>query len=140
VGFDFREEGRDRVYNTFNAHRLLHWAGLAGAQRQHALKKALLTAYFSEGRSPEDPEVLVEAAGQAGLDRDGARKILAGDEYAREVREREQLFLDLGIHAVPAVIINDRHLIQGGQPPELFEQALRQVAAAPDGDQPLTGP
>jgi predicted DsbA family dithiol-disulfide isomerase len=140
VGFDFREEGRDRVYNTFNAHRLLHWAGLAGADFQHALKKALLRAYFSEGRSPEDPAVLVEAAGQAGLDRDRARTILAGDEYAREVREREQFFLDLGIHAVPAVIINDRHLIQGGQPPELFEQALRQVAAAADSDQPPAGP
>ena len=132
LGFDFREEGRGRVYNTFNAHRLLHWAGLDGADRQHALKKALLKAYFSEGRSPADPEVLVEAAGQAGLDRDRARQILEGDEYAREVREREQFFLDLGIHAVPAVIINDRHLIQGGQPPELFEQALRQVAAAPE--------
>ena len=132
LGFDFREEGRGRVYNTFNAHRLLHWAGLDGADRQHALKKALLKAYFSEGRSPADPEVLVEAAGQAGLDRDRARQILVGDEYAGEVREREQFFLDLGIHAVPAVIINDRHLIQGGQPPELFEQALRQVAAAPE--------
>ena len=140
VGFDFREEGRSRIYNTFNAHRLLHWAGLAGAQHQHALKKALLKAYFSDGRSPEDPEVLVEAAGQAGLDPAGAREILEGDEYAREVREREQFFLDLGIHAVPAVIINDRHLIQGGQPPELFEQALRQVAAAPQGDQPAGAP
>ena len=134
VGFDFREEGRGRIYNTFNAHRLLHWAGLAGAARQHALKKALLKAYFGEGRSPEDPGVLVEAAGQAGLDPARARQILEGDEYAREVREREQFFLDQGIHAVPAVIINDRHLIQGGQPPELFEQALRQVAAVPEGD------
>jgi predicted DsbA family dithiol-disulfide isomerase len=51
--------------------------------------------------------------------------------YAREVRESEQRFQELGIHAVPAVIINDRHLIQGGQPPEMFEQALRQIAAAP---------
>jgi predicted DsbA family dithiol-disulfide isomerase len=131
VGFDFREEGRGRIYNTFNAHRLLHWAGLQDPGRQHALKKALLKAYHGEGRSPEDVTVLLDAVGQAGLDTARAREILAGDEYAREVRESEQLFQELGIHAVPAVIINDRHLIQGGQPPEMFEQALRQIAAAP---------
>jgi predicted DsbA family dithiol-disulfide isomerase len=131
VGFDFREEGRGRIYNTFNAHRLLHWAGLQDAGRQHALKKALLKAYHGEGRSPEDVAVLLDAVAQAGLDTARAREILAGDEYAREVRESEQRFQEMGIHAVPAVIINDRHLIQGGQPPEVFEQALRQVAAAP---------
>jgi predicted DsbA family dithiol-disulfide isomerase len=131
VGFEFREEGRGRIYNTFNAHRLLHWAGLQDAGRQHALKKALLKAYHGEGRSPEDVAVLLDAVAQAGLDTARAGEILAGDEYAREVRASEQLFQEMGIHAVPAVIINDRHLIQGGQPPEVFEQALRQVAAAP---------
>ena len=129
LGFDFRKEGRGRIYNTFNAHRLLHWAGETGAERQRALKKALLKAYFTDGRSPEAIDVLVDAASQAGLDPARAREILEGDEYAAQVREREQFFLDHGIHAVPAVIINDRHLIQGGQPPEVFEQALRQVAA-----------
>lgn len=129
VGFEFRKEGRSRVYNTFNAHRLLHWAGLEGADRQQALKKALLGAYFTEGRSTADPEVLARAATAAGLDATRALEILAGDEYATEVRERERFFTDHGIHAVPSVIVNDRHLIQGGQPPEVFEQALRQIAA-----------
>jgi predicted DsbA family dithiol-disulfide isomerase len=131
VGFEFREEGRGRIYNTFNAHRLLHWAGLQDASRQHALKKALLTAYHGQGRSPEDLEVLLDAVRQAGLDPARAREILDSDEYAREVRESEQRFQELGIHAVPSVIVNDRHLIQGGQPPEMFEQALRQIAAEP---------
>jgi predicted DsbA family dithiol-disulfide isomerase len=131
VGFDFREEGRGRIYNTFDAHRLLHWAGLQDAARQLALKLALLKAYHGQGRSPEDPEVLHDAERQAGLDPERAREILQGEAYAREVRESEQHFQELGIHAVPAVIINDRHLIQGGQPPEVFEQALRQIAAAP---------
>jgi predicted DsbA family dithiol-disulfide isomerase len=131
VGFKFREEGRGRIYNTFDAHRLLHWAGLQDASRQHALKKALLTAYHGQGRSPEDLEVLLDAVRQAGLDPARAREILQGDEYAREVRESEQRFQALGIHAVPSVIINDTHLIQGGQPPEMFEQALRKIAAEP---------
>jgi predicted DsbA family dithiol-disulfide isomerase len=131
VGFEFREEGRGRIYNTFNAHRLLHWAGLQDASRQHALKKALLTAYHGQGRSPEDLEVLLDAVRQAGLDPARAREILDSDEYAREVRESEQRFQELGIHAVPSVIINDSHLIQGGQPSEMFEQALRRIAAEP---------
>jgi predicted DsbA family dithiol-disulfide isomerase len=131
VGFEFRQQGRDRIYNTFNAHRLLHWAGTLGADRQHALKKALLKAYFTEGRSPEETRVLIDAAAQAGLDPARAADILEGDDFAGEVREREKFFQDHGIHAVPAVIVNDRHLIQGGQPPEVFEQALRQIAAQP---------
>jgi predicted DsbA family dithiol-disulfide isomerase len=129
VGFEFRKEGRGRIYNTFDAHRLLHWAGLEGAERQRALKKALLKAYFTDGRSPGDREVLAQAAAEAGLDAARARKILDGDEFAADVREREEFYLNHGIHAVPAVIVNDRHLIQGGQPPEVFEQALRQIAA-----------
>jgi predicted DsbA family dithiol-disulfide isomerase len=129
VGFEFRKEGRDRIYNTFDAHRLLHWAAQEGGERQRALKKALLAAYFTEGRSPGDHDVLVQATAKAGLDVVRAREILAGDEFAAEVREREQFYQGHGIHAVPAVIVNDRHLIQGGQPPEVFEQALRQIAA-----------
>ena len=131
VGFDFRREGRGRIYNTFDAHRLLHWAGLESARQQHALKKALLGAYFTEGRSPADYGVLLDAVERAGLDRERARAVLESGEFSGEVREQERFFTENGIHAVPAVIINDRHLIQGGQPPEVFEQALRQIAAQP---------
>jgi predicted DsbA family dithiol-disulfide isomerase len=129
VGFEFRKEGRDRIYNTFNAHRLLHWAGLEDAGKQHALKKALFKAYFTDGRSPEDTQVLLDGVQAVGLDVPRAREILAGDEFAAEVREQEEFYHRHGIHAVPAVIVNDRHLIQGGQPPEVFEQALKQIAA-----------
>jgi len=133
LGFTFRKEGRDRIYNTFDAHRLLHWAGLptthpAGLQR--ALKKALLQAYFSHGESPGSHELLLRLCGEVGLDVARANQILAGDEYAVEVRERERLYTDAGIHSVPAVIVNEKHLISGGQPVEVFEQALRQIAAA----------
>jgi predicted DsbA family dithiol-disulfide isomerase len=133
VGFDFRKEGRDRIYNTFNAHRLLHWAGLEDARRQLALKKALFKAYFTDGRSPEDEQVLLDCVANAGLDVARAREILSSDEYAQEVRGQEEFYTSHGIHAVPAVIVNDRHLIQGGQPPEVFEQALRQIASTAAG-------
>lgn len=128
VGFEFRKEGRGRVWNTFDSHRLLHWAGLHGAGPQHALKKELLKAYHGEGRSPADPGVLLAAAEAAGLDREEAAEVLASGRYAEEVRDREAFYTGHGIHAVPSVIVNDRHLIQGGQPPEMFEQALRQIA------------
>ena len=128
VGFQFRKEGRGRVWNTFDAHRLLLWAGEQGPRQQRDLKMALLKAYHGEGRSPADHQVLAEVVESVGLDRRQAEEVLAGDRYANEVREREQEFQSMGIHAVPSVIVNNRHLIQGGQPPELFEQALRQVA------------
>ena len=125
VGFAFGE--RAHVWNTFDAHRLLYWAGLEGKQR--ALKHALLQAYHGAGRNPGAHDVLVELAGAVGLDPQRAREILASGEYTAEVRERERHWQELGIHSVPAVIVDDRHLIQGGQPPEVFESALRELAA-----------
>ncbi|MBK6008558.1 DsbA family oxidoreductase [Ramlibacter ginsenosidimutans] len=128
VGFQFRKEGRGRVWNTFDAHRLLYWAGEQGAQQQRDLKMALLKAYHGEARNVADPAVLAEVAASVGLDRQEAADVLASGRYADEVRAQEEHFQGLGIHAVPSVIINNRHLIQGGQPPEMFEQALRQLA------------
>ena len=128
VGFSFGT--RSRVWSTFDAHRLLCWAeasGPAGAQAR--LKHALLTAYHGQGRNPSDREVLVELATGAGLDPERARQILAGNEYAAEVREQEQFWQRAGIHSVPAIVIDRQHLISGGQPPEVFEQAIRRIAA-----------
>ena len=129
VGFEFRKEGRGRVWNTFDAHRLLHWAGLQGAGGQRALKLALLKSYHGQGRSPAEPEVLLDAVAEAGLDREAARKVLEDERrYAKDVRDQEHHWHQLGIHAVPSVVLNDKWLVQGGQPPEVFEQALRQAA------------
>ena len=130
VGFAFSEGGRRRVYNTFDAHRLLHWAELEGVEPQTALKKALLKACHTDGENPSDPEVLVRLSTESGLDPVRARAILAGDEYAAETRQRERMYTDAGIHSVPAIIIDDKHLISGGQPVEVFERALRQIAGA----------
>jgi predicted DsbA family dithiol-disulfide isomerase len=129
VGFDFGLGKRSRVYNTFDAHRLLHWAGLQGAEQQRALKHALFKAYFTDGENPGAPDVLLHAAAAAGLEVDRAREVLASGAYASEVREAERFYQSQGIHSVPAVIIDDRHLISGGQPAAVFEQALRQIAA-----------
>lgn len=130
VGFEFRMDRRSRTWNTFDAHRLLHWAGEQGSpSQQRTLKHALLGAYFTDGENPGDREVLLRCAERAGLDAARAAAVIDADEFADAVRERERFYLQAGIHSVPAVIVNDRHLIQGGQPPEVFEQALRQIAA-----------
>ena len=126
VVFDFN--ARSRIWNTFDAHRLLHWAGLEA--HQVALKHALLRAYFSEGCNVSDHEALANIAATVGLDVDRARALLASDEYGAEVREAEQFFLRNGISGVPAVIIEQKHLVSGGQPVEVFERALREIAAA----------
>jgi predicted DsbA family dithiol-disulfide isomerase len=126
LGFTFNMDKRSRIYNTFDAHRLLHWAELEG--RQHALKQTLFAAYFTEGRNPSDREVLIDVATQAGLDPVHAREVLESGRYADEVREREHFYGRQGIHAVPSVIVNDKYLIQGGQPVGAFEQALRKIA------------
>lgn len=135
LGFKFSaaEEtggGRSRIYNTFDAHRLLHWAALVSPAKQKALKEALFQAYFTDGQSPGSYEVLVRVATEVGLDGAKAQEILDTGAYADDVREREQFYQEQGIHSVPAIIINGKHLISGGQPVEVFEQALRQIAAA----------
>ena len=128
LGFTFNMDRRSRIYNTFDAHRLLHWAELE--DKHLALKQVLLRAYFTDGEDVSAHDTLVRLAGEAGLDTQRAQQILASDAYTTEVRAQEQFFQSRGIHSVPATIINGQHLISGGQPPEAFEQALRQIAAA----------
>ena len=131
LGFVFDFNARSRIWNTFDAHRLLHWAGIEGGQR--ALKHALLQAYFSEGRNVSDHATLVDIASDAGFDAERAQAILASNEYAAEVREAERFFTRNGINGVPAVIIERKHLVSGGQPVEVFERALREIAAGLPG-------
>ncbi len=127
VGFTFGD--RSRVWNTFDAHRLLYWAAEVDNKKQRALKHALLRAYHGDGRNPGAKDVLLELASEVGLDANAAHAILESDTYTRQVRDAENFWQQNGIRAVPSVIINDKHLIQGGQPAEVFEQAIRQIAA-----------
>ncbi|WP_295993850.1 DsbA family oxidoreductase [Rugamonas sp.] len=127
AGFTFNMDKRSRIYNTFDAHRLLYWAGVEGQQRQ--LKHALFAAYFTDGEDPSSHEVLARVAGTVGLNEGEALAVLRSDRYADEVHERERFFQRHGINSVPAVIINERHLISGGQPAHVFEKALRQIMA-----------
>ena len=130
VGFEFNPEGRGRIWNTFDAHRLLYLAELEGdLVQQAALKKAFLSACHTRSESMSDKAVLRACAVEVGLDEERVNAVLNSDEFAAQVRERQGYYTSQGITSVPAVIINERHLISGGQPAEAFEQALRQIAA-----------
>lgn len=130
VGFEFNPAGRGRIWNTFDAHRLLFLAELEGSlEQQAALKKAFLSACHTRSESMSDKAVLIACAVESGLDEKRVSAVLDTDEFNAQVRERQGFYTSNGITSVPAVIINERHLISGGQPAEAFEQALRQIAA-----------
>lgn len=130
-GFDMRMGPDSRIWNTFDAHRLLHWAHeTGGTSAQRALKEALFRTHFTDNRSLTDPQVLADAAAAAGLERARAVEVLSDDLYAPEVRAAQALWRARGISAVPAVVIEGQYLISGGQPAEVFAEALRKVAAA----------
>lgn len=125
VGFTFGP--RNHVWNTFDAHRVLHWATKEG--HGLALKRELLRAYHAEGRNPAAPEVLVELAGKVGLDAALAKQVIESSEFADAVRERERFWIQQGVRGVPFVVIDNKYAIEGAQPPEAYEQAIRQIVA-----------
>lgn len=129
AGVDMSGRG-DRLYDTFDAHRLLHWAGTLGTQLP--LKRALLEAYFARGENVSDPDVLAAAAARAGLDAEEARAVLSDGRFADDVHEAEAHWRGEGVLSVPTIILDGRFVIPGAQAPERLEKALRRrVEATP---------
>ena len=128
AGFEFHPDGRKRVYNTFHAHRLLYWAAKDhGLQKQAALKKELLITYFCLAVNLDDHANVLDAVKRAGLDIARAQQILEGEEFSKEVRDEEATYTNAGIHSVPAIILNDRYLLQGAQAPQSFINAFEKI-------------
>lgn len=129
LGFTFDLAKRTHFYNSFDAHRLLYWSVAQG--RQVALKHLLFKAHFSDGENISSHDTLVRLAGEAGLSTARAQGVLDSGEFAVEVRELEDFYRRRGINAVPAMVLNGRHLVAGSQSVEEYEQAIRQIAVAP---------
>ena len=130
VGIAMNQNADSRIYNTFDAHRLLDWAReTAGEPTQKALKMALFDAYFTQGQNISDREILIDLVRKIGLDAEAASTLLMTDAYDKTVRSAEDFWRREGIHAVPAAIINGRYIINGGQAPEAYEKALRSIIA-----------
>jgi predicted DsbA family dithiol-disulfide isomerase len=126
VGYEFGNRGGGRIYNTFDAHRLLHWAKLEGKQTE--LKLAMFDLYFKDSGDPSDHVQLIATVKHVGLDPTQAQAILSSDKYSADVRKEQQYYQSMGVSSVPAVIVNNKHLISGGQPADVFENALKQIA------------
>lgn len=127
VGVIINASDESRTYNTFDAHRLLAWAKEQG--RQLDVKRRLLALNFTDQRDPGNHDALVAAVESVGLDGIVARAVLESDRYGEHVRAEERLWQSRGISSVPAVVVNERYLISGGQPPAEFERQLRAIAA-----------
>ena len=125
LGFTFNFTDDQRMLNTFAAHQLLHWAGNSG--KQTALKLALFTAYFRDGRDVSLADELVAIAEAVGLDGAEAREVLTSQRYATDIREKEQQWQESGIRSVPAIILNQKYLLSGAQPPESYIKALSEL-------------
>jgi predicted DsbA family dithiol-disulfide isomerase len=125
LGVEFRYNEGMRIHNTFRAHQLLHWAGTQGKQTE--LELALFESYFSREENVDDVDVLVAAAGRAGLDEEQARAVVADGRHADTVREEQRFWLSKGIHAVPSFVLDQRYLIPGAQDPEVFVAALKRL-------------
>lgn len=127
LGLNF-DKLQDRLTsNTFDAHRLVKWAGPQG--RQTDMKLALFEACFGRGENMSDPEVLVRCAEAAGLEAAEARTVLESGQYGDEVRADESRYQQAGISSVPAYIVNGKYLISGAQEPESFVQAFREIVS-----------
>ena len=127
LGFNFDFRGNGRIYNTFNAHRLLFWSRKFGKQTE--LKLALFKLYFSDGGNPGSADDLIKTVKSVGLPEDESAILLNSEELAGEVRAEEYRYQSMGISSVPTFIINEKYMITGGQPVEKFVEILKKIVS-----------
>lgn len=128
LDFEFQYRKNMRMVNTFDAHRLLHWAGETG--KQTALKLALFKAHFTDGRNVSEHETLVEIATSVGLSSERAANILETGLFAAEVRAVEAEWQDRFITGVPAFIFNKKFMVPGAQDSDVFAQIIESKVLA----------
>lgn len=126
AGLAFDLDRETRIWNSFDSQRLLFWAAEHGKSLE--LKQALFRANFCERRSISNHAELAAIAESVGLSRSRAEAILGSETYLDEVDEQMKLWMSRGIRGVPAIIFNERHLVEGGQSPNTFEKILRQLS------------
>jgi len=130
LGFDFNFNDDARMVNTFLAHQLIEWAGEQG--RQSDMKLALFKAHFSDGRNVSDLDTLVDIAVETGFDGAAARTALSGGQMAGNVRAMQKFWTDNGVHGVPAMVFDKKHLVTGAQGVENYVSLLRKLELTRD--------
>lgn len=127
LGLHFEHFTERRSWNTFDTHRVLHYARENG--RDQALNLALFDAYFGDAENPTDSTLLRRLAESVGLDGATVDDILANDIHAEAVAEEVDRFQQQGVRSVPSFIVDNQYLISGAQPPEALADGLRRIAA-----------
>ncbi|SNX73671.1 predicted DsbA family dithiol-disulfide isomerase [Cereibacter ovatus] len=127
AGLDIAFDRIERMPNTLDAHRLIHWAGIEG--RQTPMVAALFRAYFREGLDIGDRSVLADLAAQVGMDRAAVARLLATDADRDDIAARAADARAKGVRAVPIFLVDRRHVMPGAQPVELWQQVIDEIAA-----------
>ena len=131
VGFTMKTNEQSRIYNTFDAHRLLHWAGIEGAQTR--VMSGLMRAYWREGKNISNPDVLAEIGAASGMKAEMIRRLLATDADRDEVQRRELHARERGINSAPTFIVADSHAVTGAQPASLWQSVIDELAGQSAG-------
>lgn len=127
AGVDMNPDKPQRMPNTLDAHRLIHWAGIEG--RQSPVVTALMRAYWVEGRDIGDRATLADIAAENGMDRDATLRLLQSDADADDIQARDRDARHKGVTAVPTFLIAQQYVVSGAQPPETWEQVIVELAA-----------
>ena len=138
-GIDFDFSRQEKVPNTFDSHRLNHWAETAGVQDE--VVEILFRKYFIDGENVGDPAVLLDAAKEAGMDGEVVERLLAGDADKELVEREEMIGRRMGVTGVPCYIIDQKYTLVGAQEPDMLLRAIDTAAAeAADASAQATPP
>lgn len=128
LGLNFDQAAQRRSWNTFDTHRVVHYAREFGCDE--AFNEALFDAYFRRAANPTDPALLRDIGVSLGMPGDEISAILDSDRYADAVSAEIAHYRGLGVSAVPSFVVDGRYLLSGAQPPEVFAEALGRIGAA----------
>jgi predicted DsbA family dithiol-disulfide isomerase len=131
AGVEMDPDTPQRMPNTLNAHRLIHWSGIEGLQPD--VVDRLMRAYWVEGRDIGDLETLAEIAGEAGMDRAATLRLLQTDADAEDIAARDADARAKGVSAVPTFLVAQQYVVSGAQPPELWAKVIDELTARPEG-------
>ncbi|WP_333817469.1 DsbA family oxidoreductase [Tabrizicola sp.] len=130
AGVDMDPDKPQRMPNTLNTHRLIHWAGIEGVQS--AVVTALMRAYWVEGRDIGDLETLADIAGENGMDREATLRLLQSDADADDIQARDQDARRKGVNAVPTFLIAQQYVVSGAQPTDTWDKVIAEISGQAD--------
>lgn len=131
AGVDMDPDIPQRMPNTLNAHRLIHWAGIEGCQPD--VVDRLMRAYWTEGRDIGNVDTLADIAAEGGMDRAATLRLLQSDADAEDIAARDADARAKGVNAVPTFLVAQQYVVSGAQPPDLWTKVIAELTAPPEG-------